>query len=371
MATFTEKDYYQILGVSSDASQDEIRHAFQKKARRLHPDVNKDANAEAEFKEVSEAYAVLSDKQKRAQYDMLRSGSPFGSARAHGAAGQGFNPFADPFGFGFSTMASNRVAAYHPSPGSAARTTVELSSDQAREGCKRGATYEHYVSCAICGGVGTEDTSSIKTCPVCSGTGHMDLDLSQILGIGLGNVQMPCPQCEGSGKVIVEPCSVCLGSGRTLSGAETIVTIPPKTSDADVVRIAGMGNAGTNGGRPGDLKVQVSVPSDRLSQKAQWSARLIGFGLGILAVALLGFNTVAASIICLICAAIGAVSLVQQGVLKRSRGWWRALGGIVVLGFINGLLVAAFLMLFMSCVSPYQQGMTLSQHLGSSNATSL
>jgi DnaJ-class molecular chaperone len=284
-----EKDYYAILGVSKDASTDEIRKAFQQKARKLHPDVNKAPDAEERFKEVSEAYAVLSDEQKRSRYDAMRSGSPFG-APAYGGGTQGYgapsDPFAgaDPFGWGFPfggaayrRTSTRRSRAYNPRAGADVTIDVELDQETARKGTRRGVTYQRYVACDVCHGSGSVVSEHAETCPTCGGSGHISLDLTGLFGFGV--MEMECPECEGAGKVVADPCEACGGSGRVLSASEVVVDIPANSHDGDEVRVKGMGNAGTNGSSSGDFVCRVGVAAERVNALQARGFQTVGFML--------------------------------------------------------------------------------------------
>ena len=273
MAAMNEKDYYAILGVEENATTDEIRRAFQQKARKLHPDVNKAPDAEERFKEVSEAYAVLSDESKRKRYDAMRSGVPFQGAAGGsqpgyaGGYGDPFGGYGDPFagfggfpfgGGGFRTT-TRRSRAYNPRAGKDVAYSVDLSDEEARSGTRRGVTFQRYATCDVCHGSGSVEHARPVTCPTCGGTGRMHVDLSGIFGFGV--IEVECPECEGSGQVVEDPCSSCGGSGRVLTASEVVVDIPAGSHDGDEVRVRGMGNAGTNGKESGDFVCRVGVPS--------------------------------------------------------------------------------------------------------------
>ena len=257
MASMNDKDYYAILGVDKDASTEDIRKAFQQKARKLHPDVNKAPDAEEKFKEVSEAYAVLSDPEKRSRYDAMRSGSPFaGSTGTTGspyAGGYGYGG-GDPFGWGFpfgtngySRRASSRgrSRSYNPRVGSDVIFDLTLDAATAEKGASRGVTYQRYAACEVCHGKGSVQAEHSETCPTCHGTGRISVDLTGLFGFGV--MDMECPECEGTGRVVADPCDACGGSGRVLTASEVVVSVPAGSHDGDLIRVKGMGNAGTNG----------------------------------------------------------------------------------------------------------------------------
>lgn len=367
MSAMNEKDYYAILGVSKDADKREIQKAFQQKARKLHPDVNKAPDAEERFKEVSEAYAVLSDEQKRARYDAMRSGSPFasaptagGSAYTGGYAGGygGFGGF--PFGFPFDMGGMGRSrggSAYNPEEGANVVIEVSLNRDQARDGAKRAVKYRRYEPCERCHGSGSVATEHARTCPTCGGAGAIGVDMSSLFG--MGRVQMVCPECGGSGKVVADPCPDCGGSGRTQVVSEAVIDFPAGTHDGDVVRIAGMGHAGTNGAAAGDLVGRAKVAAERLEGRARTGFYVVGFALPFLVLsAIAGVLTIFA----LLCAAglvAGIGMIVSDDALHRSPLWWKRGAAQVANGAANSLMWALLLVWFTSCsqrvlLSPYR-----------------
>lgn len=350
MASMNEKDYYAILGVEKDASTEEIRKAFQTKARKLHPDVNKAPDAEEKFKEVSEAYAVLSDPDKRRRYDALRSGSPFASYGGSSAPAGGYS---DPFGFGgnpfgwgpFGSGAARRQSrAYRPRAGSDVVLELNVNASDAAKGVRRGVTYQRYASCEACHGLGSVVSEKPETCPTCGGRGHITVDTG-IFGV----VAMTCPECEGSGKVVADPCSSCGGTGRTLSASEVVVEVPAGSHDGDEVRVAGKGNAGTNGSTAGDFVCQICVPEERLSRSQAAGCNIIGFSLPLLVLELLGahpVNVVTAFLVGLLF--VGGYLLVRDG-LRGSLRWWRNAGVAALNGLTNGVFMALFFLLLSSC----------------------
>lgn len=247
MATMNEKDYYEILGVSKDATSRDIQKAFQQKARKLHPDVNKEPDAEEKFKEVSEAYAVLSDEQKRARYDAMRSGNPFAGAPTASPYGGGYagsagygNPFDGGFPFGGAWGQPRRgQAAYNPESGANVVVDIKLDAKEAKSGAHKTVRYTRFDTCGHCGGSGSVSSEHAHTCPSCGGRGHIDVDLSFLFGAG--TFQSVCPECGGSGKVVADPCPDCGGSGRTRVTSEQTIEFPAGTHDGDEVRISGHG----------------------------------------------------------------------------------------------------------------------------------
>lgn len=361
MASMNDKDYYAILGVESSATKEEITKAFQQKARKLHPDVNKEPDAEARFKEVSEAYAVLSDPDKRSRYDAMRSGNPFaGSYNSSAPSGYGsYGGYSSsgfgwgfPFGAGMGSYgrSSRKSRSYNPQNGADVVMEVNLDDDSAKNGVKRGVTYQRYVSCDACHGEGSVHADHAKTCPTCSGTGHIYVDLSSLFGIG--TMSMECPECEGTGQVVADPCDTCGGTGRVLSASEVVVDIPANSHDGDTVRIEGMGNAGTNGRKAGDFVARVGVASERLDPSAAQGWQMIGFALPFVLLGLI-FNMLSNfTVIILVPIVIGAYLIYRGGgILHKQKQWWKNAGNYVINGFTNGFTIAVFLTLMVSCTS--------------------
>lgn len=376
MATMNEKDYYAILGVEKDASAKEIQKAFQQKARKLHPDVNKAPDAEAQFKEVSEAYAVLSDEQKRARYDAMRSGNPFAAAgsgapsanpygggyaggHAGGFGGFPFGGFGFPFGGGFSTQRRGGTQAYNPAAGADVVVEVKLSREQAKNGAKVAVKYQRYEPCEHCHGSGSIASEHARTCPTCGGTGAIGVDLGMF---ATGQVRLVCPECGGSGKIIADPCPVCGGAGRTRTPAEAVVSFAAGTHDGDLVRLPGRGHAGTNGGETGDLVGRAHVAAERLEGRARSGFYTIGVILPFLILSAISGVFSVFMLICLIPFIAGVFMVLSDDVLHRSGLWWRRGAQQLVNGAMNGLLFALIAVWFTSCsqamfMAPYRMMM--------------
>ncbi len=360
MATMNEKDYYAILGVSKDATAKEIQKAFQQKARKLHPDVNKAPDAEEKFKEVSEAYAVLSDEQKRARYDAMRSGNPFagasgpstapyGGGYAGGYGGMPFDGF--PFGGAWSSRRQGRQgsSAYNPEEGSDIIVDVELTAEQVKEGVRKGIKYRRYEPCAQCGGSGSVSSEHAHTCPSCGGTGAIGVDMSFLFGGGM--FQMVCPECGGSGKVVADPCPTCGGSGRSQVMAETVIEFPAGTHDGDTVRVAGMGHAGTNGAAAGDLVGRARVAAERLEGRPAQGFHIMGFMAPFLALAALSGVFSIMALICLVPFLFGAYLVITADIRHRTSLWWKRGGARFLNGFGQALFYALIAVWFISCSS--------------------
>ena len=355
MASMNEKDYYAILGVEKDATTEQIRKAFQQKARKLHPDVNKEPDAEERFKEVSEAYAVLSDDDKRRRYDAMRSGMPFGGAagsyaRPAGTATQGSYE-SDPFGWGFpfggsytSRRSTTRSRSYNPKVGADIIYEVTLDDADAAKGVRRGVSYQRYATCEVCHGHGSVAHTHATTCPTCGGSGRMTVDLASLFGFGV--VEMTCPECEGTGQVVEDPCEACGGSGRVLTASEVVIDIPAGSHDGDTVREQGMGNAGTNGKGSGDFVCRVALPTERLTPSQTTGLGIMGFALPFIVMGVISDGWRFNMVMGLLLVAFGASQLLKDGLSSNAR-WLQHAG--VALG--SGLMRAVSLVLIILAIS--------------------
>jgi molecular chaperone DnaJ len=254
MASTERRDYYEILGVPRNAGLDDIKKAYRKLAVRYHPDKNPgDAEAEEKFKEAAEAYGVLSDAEKRERYDR------FGHAGVSGAGGFDPSQFAD-FGdilgdlFGFGDLFGNRGRrSNRPGRGNDLRYDLQVDFMDAAFGKEVSLVVPRVVLCGSCGGSGAKAGSQPVTCTGCGGRGQ--IRFSQ----GFFAVARTCPQCGGSGKMVKDPCADCAGAGRVREEKRISVRIPAGVDDGSRLRVAGEGEAGWNGGPPGDLYVFISV----------------------------------------------------------------------------------------------------------------
>jgi molecular chaperone DnaJ len=254
----TGRDYYELLGVERGANEQEIKRAFRGLARELHPDVSDAPDAEERFREVAEAYQVLSNSETRELYDR------YGHA---GLRGGGFSPGTFDFGslsdifsaffgddlFGVSTGRRRARGA-----DLAAEVTIELL--EAARGVTREVPFQVAVGCARCGGDGAEPGTSVTTCPSCGGTGRLQQVARSVFGEFVRT--QACARCEGSGRVVETPCSQCEGVGRVVEERKLEVSIPAGIHDGQQIRISGEGHAGLLGGRAGDVYVRVHVRSD-------------------------------------------------------------------------------------------------------------
>ncbi len=250
-------DYYEVLGVSKKASQDEIKKAYRRLARRYHPDRNQDDSAaEERFKQVQEAYDTLSDPEKRKQYDQGGAFAGFGGGGGGPFAGGGGPGFASDLGDIFSSVfnrGGGRDASPQPGRGRDLETEVQLSFQQAMEGAQIPITVQKASTCKLCGGTGANPGTAPKVCPTCGGRG---IDSQSQ---GLFSISQPCPTCGGSGQIIEDPCRSCGGSGLTEQTKRYRVNIPPGVRDETRIRLAGKGEDGPRGGPPGDLFVVTRV----------------------------------------------------------------------------------------------------------------
>ncbi|MBI4372615.1 MAG: molecular chaperone DnaJ [Candidatus Omnitrophica bacterium] len=267
MATSTNKrDYYEVLGVSKSASADEIKKAYRKLALKYHPDRNK-ANKEAEdrFKEAAEAYAILSDPQKRAQYDQF--GHSLGGGGFQGFEGYegAFQGFGDIFGDLFEDFfggTSRRGASRSGLRGADLEYSVELSLEDVARGKEVTIEFPRAESCDTCHGSGAEPGSQKTTCSECGG--HGEIRISQ----GFFTMRRTCPRCQGEGKQITKPCRDCHGSGRVRKTRKLNVKIPAGIDDNSQLKVSGEGEAGERGGPRGNLYVYVSVKPHPIFERA-------------------------------------------------------------------------------------------------------
>ena len=250
-----KRDYYEVLGVSKDADEDTLKKAYRKLAKKYHPDANPgDKEAEAKFKEASEAYSVLSDPQKRQQYDQ------FGHAAFEQGGGAGYGGGFG--GFGGSARQANPNA---PRKGQDIRVRITLSFDEAVHGCKKNITITRQQECTECHGSGCAAGSSPETCPDCGGRGYVIRQ--QRTPFGVMQTQQPCSRCGGKGKLVKNPCKVCHGSGKTAARKTLEVSIPMGIDDDQSFALRGMGDAGVNGGPAGDVIVMVTVRPSEVFQR--------------------------------------------------------------------------------------------------------
>lgn len=263
-----KRDYYEVLGLQKGASEEEIKKAFRKLAKQYHPDLHPDdKQAEERFKEVNEAYEVLSDSDKRAKYDQ------FGHAGVdpNFAASQGGNPFGGAgfdfgdidlgdifgsfFGGGFGGGASRNPNA--PRSGDDINVTLAISFEEAAKGATKRVELDHIETCSDCNGTGAAKGSTPETCSECGGRGFVSVQ--QRTAFGVMSSQRQCTKCGGKGKIVKNPCKTCNGVGRVRKRKTIEVKVPAGIDDGQILPVRGMGNAGVNGGAAGNLRILIRV----------------------------------------------------------------------------------------------------------------
>ena len=260
-------EYYDRLGVSKDASQDEIKRAYRKMSKKYHPDINKEPGAEEKYKEVQEAYETLSDDQKRAAYDQYGpdGANGFGGQGGFGGfdGGAGFGGFEDIFSSFFGGGATRNPNA--PRQGDDLQYRVNLSFEEAIFGAEKEVHYNRETTCKTCSGSGAKPGTSPVTCGRCHGQGVINVDTQTPLG--MMRRQVTCDVCHGTGQEIKEPCQTCHGTGHEKQSHKVSVKIPAGVETGQQIRLAGQGEAGFNGGPYGDLFVIINVnPSDKFTR---------------------------------------------------------------------------------------------------------
>lgn len=258
-----KRDYYEVLGVDKSAGEDEIKKAYRKMAKKYHPDLHpNDAEAEKCFKEVNEAYEVLSDSEKKARYDQFGHAGVDPNFNAGGGGFGGFGDFGDLgdlfgsfFGGGFG--GGRRANPNAPRKGSDTSVSVVIDFEEAAKGCNKKIRVTRIENCEDCGGSGSEKGYSASTCPACNGTGQ--IYVTQRTPFGAMQTTRACDQCRGTGKKIDHPCKTCAGKGRIRRTTEKEVNIPAGVDDGQYINLRGGGDMGVNGGPSGDLHINISV----------------------------------------------------------------------------------------------------------------
>ena len=273
-----KRDYYEVLGVSKGASEDELKKAYRKLAKQYHPDLNPgDKTAEAKFKEVNEAYEILSDPQKRSRYDQFGhagvdpsygGGSPFGGAYDMGDIDLG-DLFGSFFGGGFGGGGfggGQRQNPNAPRKGDTLRASVTISFEEAAFGCEKELNLTRSETCETCHGTGCAPGTTADTCPDCRGTGQIRIQRGG--GAFTFSTSAPCTRCRGTGTIIHTPCTDCGGTGSVRKQRKITVNIPAGIDDGQTISLRGQGGAGVNGGPAGDLYISVTVrPSDKFQRE--------------------------------------------------------------------------------------------------------
>lgn len=283
-----KRDYYEVLGVSKTATEEEIKKAYRVLAKKYHPDMNPgDKTAEAKFKESSEAYAVLSDADKRRQYDQFGHAAFDQTAGGGGFGGFDFSSMdmGDIFGDIFGDLFGGRSRRQNNGPmqGANLRTAVRITFEEAVFGTEKELELTLKDDCAVCHGTGAKPGTSADTCQKCGGKGQVVYTQQSLFGM-VRNVQT-CPDCKGTGKIIKEKCSDCYGTGYISSKKKIKVSIPAGIDSGQSVRIRGKGEPGTNGGPRGDLLVEVDVSRHPIFQRQDYdiySTAPISFATAVL-----------------------------------------------------------------------------------------
>lgn len=254
-----KRDYYEVLGVSKTATDDEIKKAYRLLAKKYHPDLCKEPDAEEKFKEVQEAYDVLSDSQKRSQYDQFGFSGPeqggFGGFGGFGSSG--FQDFSDIFSSFFGGGSSRSRQTNRPRKGNDTEREMTITFEEAVSGTKKQIRVNVSQECTACGGTGAYSKSDIHTCERCHGSGYVTVEQRTLLG--MVQSQMVCPKCGGKGQEILKKCNVCNGAGRTTKTKDVEVKVPAGVDNGVSLRLEGYGDAGENGGPNGDLYITFKV----------------------------------------------------------------------------------------------------------------
>ena len=263
----SNRDYYEILGVGRSASNDEIKAAFRKLARQYHPDVNKDGDAEEKFKEINEAYGVLSDPEKRARYDRFGKEGLGNMGGFHDYTMDG--DFADIFedllrGFGFSTGRRSRRS---PRRGRDLQMQVSLTFEEAVFGVEREIEFQREETCSRCNGSGAEPGTSPTRCPTCNGQGEVRQVAQSIFGQIMQTVT--CPNCNGRGEIISSPCKTCRGTGLERKTVKKKVQIPAGVDNGTQIRLAGEGGPGVYGGPTGNLFLLLDIQPHKFFKRRE------------------------------------------------------------------------------------------------------
>ena len=271
-----KRDYYEVLGVSRSASEDEIKKAYRKLAKKYHPDLNPgNAEAEQKFKEVNEAYEVLSDSNKKARYDQFGFAGVDPNYGAGAGGGGGFGGFTDfDFGdrgdifgsfFGGGFGGNSRSSRSGPQRGESIRVGVTVSFEEAAFGCEKEVTVDRVDQCPTCKGSGCEPGTTPEVCTQCGGSGQVQQRRQTPMGVFATTTT--CPKCGGRGKIIHSPCKDCNGTGQQRKRKTIQVNIPAGIDNGQTISLRGQGNAGRNGGPAGDLLITVTVRPHQLFRR--------------------------------------------------------------------------------------------------------
>ena len=260
-----KRDYYDVLGVTKSASKDEIKKAYRKLALKFHPDKTKgDKSSEEKFKEASEAYHILSDEKRKANYDQFGHAAFEGS----GGGGQGFggfdtSSFSDIFEDFFGDFGSGSSSRRNSNRGNDLRYDVSITLEDAFKGLEKNVKYTTYKKCSTCSGSGAAKGSKPIKCNYCSGRGKVRTNQ------GFFTIQQTCPQCSGYGETIGDPCKVCNGNGKMQGSENVTVKIPRGVDDGTRIRLSGKGEAGSKGGTSGDLYLFISIDNHNIFKRSE------------------------------------------------------------------------------------------------------
>jgi molecular chaperone DnaJ len=256
-----KRDYYEVLGVNRDVSEDDIKKSYRKLAMKFHPDRNPDnPKAEEQFKEAKEAYEVLTDGNKRAAYDQYGHAGVDPSAAA-GAGAAGFGGFADAFGDIFGDIFGGGRGRSNVYRGADLRYNLEIALEEAARGTETKIRIPTMDECTTCHGSGAKPGTQPTSCPTCGGRGQVRMQQ------GFFSIQQTCPKCHGSGKIVESPCTTCRGAGRLKQHKTLSVKIPSGVDEGDRIRLSGEGEAGVNGGPSGDLYVVIHLKAHSVFQR--------------------------------------------------------------------------------------------------------
>ena len=269
-----KRDLYEVLGIDKGASDDDIKKAYRKLAKKYHPDLNPgDKEAEQKMKEVNAAYEILSDKEKKARYDQFGHAGidpNYGAGGAGGYGGYGGfedfdlgNIFDSFFGGAFTGQSTRRQSG--PRKGENIRVSLNLTFEEAAFGCEKQVTVNRSEKCPDCGGTGAQAGTSAETCPLCHGTGQVKT--TQRTPFGVFSSSAPCNNCHGTGKVIKNPCKTCGGGGQVRKSRTISVKVPAGIDEGQTISLRGEGNSGANGGPNGDMYVTVSIKPHKLFKR--------------------------------------------------------------------------------------------------------
>mgnify|MGYP000807828611 CR=1 FL=1 len=266
-----KRDYYEVLGISKGASDDEIKKAYRQAAKKYHPDLNPgDKEAEARFKEVNEAYEVLSDPEKKSRYDQFGHAGVDPNFGAGGYGGAGFDGMDFDLGDIFSSFfggagGGRRANPNAPRRGSDVQANIAISFEEAAFGCEKEVSVDRYETCAVCHGSGCADGTSPEVCPDCHGSGQVQVRRQTPMGVFA--TTSPCGRCGGKGRIIKTPCTACRGSGLERKRRTIQAKIPAGIDNGQTISIRGQGHAGKNGGPSGDLLITITVRPHELFRR--------------------------------------------------------------------------------------------------------